>query len=305
MDITQRWWASWTILQGVTLSGMQTKLVSDKKTDAHNTHKRIFSDPVWVISNNRLCMWAAIFQNSVNHVFGCLSSCVSFPLPFSLPAYCWHLCVCLCNYCSNRVEAWTRDVQFLLRQEGRPVTQLVGNMSTERIKKVDWKHTDMATQWIHQRAASPHQPFALYLGLNLPHTYNTESLGPTAGGSTFLTSPYWLKKAYFLFLYWVLSLCCCTYVLYRNHYEITTVFYTHRFLLISFRFLNGSPWLPCTLLTTTPPSPKTAVVILLWRKSKKFGPSIMPCVLRQMLCWVRTGLTKQELVQNNLCLHEN
>ncbi|KAM7416517.1 hypothetical protein PAMA_018531 [Pampus argenteus] len=95
---------------------------------------------------------------------------------------------------SNRVEAWTRDVQFLLRQEGRPVTQLVGNMSTERIKKVDWKNTDMATRWIHQRAASPHQPFALYLGLNLPHTYKTESLGPTAGGSTFLTSPYWLKK---------------------------------------------------------------------------------------------------------------
>ncbi|KAG8012128.1 Tetratricopeptide repeat protein 37, partial [Nibea albiflora] len=31
---------------------------------------------------------------------------------------------------SNRIEAWTRDVQFLLRQEGRPVTQLVGNMST-------------------------------------------------------------------------------------------------------------------------------------------------------------------------------
>ncbi|XP_067463651.1 arylsulfatase K [Thunnus thynnus] len=95
---------------------------------------------------------------------------------------------------SNRVEAWTRDVQFLLRQEGRPVTQLVGNMSTKRIKKEDWGHTDMATQWIHERAASPHQPFALYLGLNLPHTYRTESLGPTAGGSTFLTSPYWLKK---------------------------------------------------------------------------------------------------------------
>ncbi|KAM7391820.1 hypothetical protein PAMP_022477 [Pampus punctatissimus] len=112
---------------------------------------------------------------------------------------------------SNRVEAWTRDVQFLLRQEGRPVTQLVGNMSTERIKKVDWKNTDMATQWIHQRAASPHQPFALYLGLNLPHTYKTESLGPTAGGSTFLTSPYWLKKACFFFLYFlnILSTSCC------------------------------------------------------------------------------------------------
>lgn len=95
---------------------------------------------------------------------------------------------------SNRVEAWTRDVQFLLRQEGRPVTQLVGNMSTVRIMRKDWETTDKAAQWIHQRASSSHQPFALYLGLNLPHPYKTESLGPDAGGSTFLTSPYWLKK---------------------------------------------------------------------------------------------------------------
>ncbi|CAN9513349.1 unnamed protein product [Ophioblennius macclurei] len=95
---------------------------------------------------------------------------------------------------SNRVEAWTRDVQFLLRQEGRPVTQLVGNASTVRVMQKDWETTDKATQWIQQTAASSHQPFALYLGLNLPHTYKTESLGPTAGGSTFRTSPYWLKK---------------------------------------------------------------------------------------------------------------
>nr|XP_046243035.1 arylsulfatase K [Scatophagus argus]XP_046243036.1 arylsulfatase K [Scatophagus argus] len=95
---------------------------------------------------------------------------------------------------SNRVEAWTRDVQFLLSQEGRPVTQLVGNMSTTKIMRKDWNNTEKATQWIHQRAASSHQPFALYLGLNLPHPYNTKSLGPTAGGSTFLTSPYWLER---------------------------------------------------------------------------------------------------------------
>ncbi|GAA6221025.1 arylsulfatase K isoform X1 [Lates japonicus] len=95
---------------------------------------------------------------------------------------------------SNRVEAWTRDVQFLLHQEGRPVTQLVGNMSTVRIMRKDWENTDKATQWIQQTATSSHQPFALYLGLNLPHPYKTESLGPTAGGSTFLTSPYWLTK---------------------------------------------------------------------------------------------------------------
>ncbi|XP_019750141.1 arylsulfatase K [Hippocampus comes] len=95
---------------------------------------------------------------------------------------------------SNRVEAWTRDVHFLLRQEGRPVTQLVGNMSTVRVNTVDWKQTDLATEWIHQKAASSRRPFAFYLGLNLPHTYKTDSLGPTAGGSTFRSSPYWLKK---------------------------------------------------------------------------------------------------------------
>lgn len=106
------------------------------------------------------------------------------------------LCLCLCVSASNRVEAWTRDVQFLLRQEGRPVTQLVGNMSTVRIMRKDWENADRAAQWIHQRARSSNQPFALYLGLNLPHPYKTESLGPTAGGSTFLTSPYWLEKAF-------------------------------------------------------------------------------------------------------------
>ncbi|XP_061133713.1 arylsulfatase K [Syngnathus typhle] len=97
---------------------------------------------------------------------------------------------------SNRVEAWTRDVPFLLRQEGRPVTQLVGNVSTVRVNTVDWEKTDLASEWIHQKAASSHQPFALYLGLNLPHTYKTDSLGPTAGGSTFRSSPYWLKKVH-------------------------------------------------------------------------------------------------------------
>ncbi|MEQ2161828.1 hypothetical protein GOODEAATRI_013568 [Goodea atripinnis] len=95
---------------------------------------------------------------------------------------------------SNRVEAWTRNVQFLLRQEGRPVSQLVGNMSTIRIMEDDWKNTDKATQWIRHTAALSNEPFALYLGLNLPHPYKTDSLGPTAGGSTFRSSPYWLTK---------------------------------------------------------------------------------------------------------------
>ncbi|XP_068167542.1 arylsulfatase K [Antennarius striatus] len=95
---------------------------------------------------------------------------------------------------SNRVEAWTRDVPFLLRQEGRPVAELVGNVSTVRIQETDWKNTDKAVKWIRQRAASSHQPFALYLGLNLPHPYSNKTLDTTAGGFTFRTSPYWLKK---------------------------------------------------------------------------------------------------------------
>lgn len=93
---------------------------------------------------------------------------------------------------SNRVEAWTRDAQLLLSQEGRPVTDLVGDMSTVEIHREDWKNTKKAKQWI--RNLSPDRPFALYLGLNLPHPYKTESLGPTAGGSTFRTSPFWLSK---------------------------------------------------------------------------------------------------------------
>ncbi|XP_026862047.2 arylsulfatase K isoform X1 [Electrophorus electricus] len=95
---------------------------------------------------------------------------------------------------SNRVEAWTREVPFLLRQEGRPMTELVGDASTVRVMTKDWKTTDSATQWIRKNATALPQPFALYLGLNLPHPYRTESLGPTAGGSTFRTSPFWLRK---------------------------------------------------------------------------------------------------------------
>ncbi|CAL9708368.1 unnamed protein product [Knipowitschia caucasica] len=94
---------------------------------------------------------------------------------------------------SNRVEAWTRDAGLLLSQEGRPVIDLVGNMSTVEIQRTDWQNTRKAKQWIMRRCCSG-QPFALYLGLNLPHPYKTESLGPTAGGSTFRTSPFWLKK---------------------------------------------------------------------------------------------------------------
>ncbi|XP_051875386.1 arylsulfatase K isoform X2 [Pristis pectinata] len=95
---------------------------------------------------------------------------------------------------SNRVEAWTRDVKFLLRQEGRPIAELVGNESTVRIMDRDWQNVDKATEWIRYKATKLNQPFVLSLGLNLPHPYPTPSMGEAYGGSTFKTSPYWLKK---------------------------------------------------------------------------------------------------------------
>ncbi|XP_048384347.2 arylsulfatase K [Stegostoma tigrinum] len=95
---------------------------------------------------------------------------------------------------SNRVEAWTRDVKFLLRQEGRPTTVLTGNESTVRVMDHDWQNVDKATKWIRHKAAQLDQPFVLSLGLNLPHPYQTPSMGEACGGSTFKTSLYWLKK---------------------------------------------------------------------------------------------------------------
>ncbi|MGH0186627.1 UNVERIFIED_CONTAM: hypothetical protein FKN15_034344, partial [Acipenser sinensis] len=95
---------------------------------------------------------------------------------------------------SNRVEAWTRDVDFLLRQEGRPVANLTGDVSTVKVMEEDWNETDSAARWIRSSAATLSQPFALYLGLNLPHPYPTPAMGENKGASTFQTSPYWLKK---------------------------------------------------------------------------------------------------------------
>ncbi|KAG8456368.1 hypothetical protein GDO86_002229 [Hymenochirus boettgeri] len=95
---------------------------------------------------------------------------------------------------SNRVEAWTRDVPFLLRQEGRPFASLTGNKTQTRIMEEDWKNADMAATWIGKAAGNLTRPFFLYLGLNLPHPYPSQSMGENFGSSTFLTSPYWLQK---------------------------------------------------------------------------------------------------------------
>nr|XP_056704381.1 arylsulfatase K [Euleptes europaea] len=95
---------------------------------------------------------------------------------------------------SNRVEAWTRNVDFLLQQEGRPVAELVGDKKYVRVMKKDWEITDKAASWIRSKATNLTQPFVLYLGLNLPHPYPSPSSGENYGASTFLTSPYWLEK---------------------------------------------------------------------------------------------------------------
>ncbi|ETE71797.1 Arylsulfatase K, partial [Ophiophagus hannah] len=98
---------------------------------------------------------------------------------------------------SNRVEAWTRNVDFLLQQEGRPVAKLIGNKTYIRVMQKDWKVTEEAANWIKNKATKLSQPFALYLGLNLPHPYPSPSSGENYGASTFLTSPYWLQKVIF------------------------------------------------------------------------------------------------------------
>ncbi|XP_075449400.1 arylsulfatase K isoform X2 [Ascaphus truei] len=95
---------------------------------------------------------------------------------------------------SNRIEAWTRDVQFLLRQEGRPFANLTGNQTQTRVMEEDWKNTDTAVSWIRKEATKLSQPFFLYLGLNLPHPYPSQNMGENFGSSTFLTSLYWFQK---------------------------------------------------------------------------------------------------------------
>lgn len=100
---------------------------------------------------------------------------------------------CVCIF-SNRVEAWTRDVDFLLRQEGRPMVKLTGHRKQVRVMEADWRNTDKAVNWIKEEAVNLTQPFILYLGLNLPHPYPSPYAGENFGSSTFLTSPYWLEK---------------------------------------------------------------------------------------------------------------
>uniref|UniRef100_A0AAF6Z7A0 Arylsulfatase family member K n=1 Tax=Bos taurus TaxID=9913 RepID=A0AAF6Z7A0_BOVIN len=54
---------------------------------------------------------------------------------------------------SNRVEAWTRDVAFLLRQEGRPMVNLAPKKTKVRVMQVDWKNTDRAVNWLRKEVS--------------------------------------------------------------------------------------------------------------------------------------------------------
>nr|XP_044990375.1 arylsulfatase K isoform X2 [Jaculus jaculus] len=95
---------------------------------------------------------------------------------------------------SNRVEAWTRDVEFLLKQEGRPMVNLIPSKDKVRVMEKDWKVVDKAVHWLRTEAVNYTRPFVLYLGLNLPHPYPSPSSGENFGSSTFHTSLYWLEK---------------------------------------------------------------------------------------------------------------
>ncbi|XP_003479493.2 arylsulfatase K [Cavia porcellus] len=95
---------------------------------------------------------------------------------------------------SNRVEAWTRDVAFSLRQEGRPMVDLIPDRTKVRVMEKDWKITDTAVDWLRTEGVNSTKPFVLYLGLNLPHPYPSPSSGENFGSSTFRTSLYWLEK---------------------------------------------------------------------------------------------------------------
>uniref|UniRef100_A0A2K6FEM1 Arylsulfatase K n=1 Tax=Propithecus coquereli TaxID=379532 RepID=A0A2K6FEM1_PROCO len=99
-----------------------------------------------------------------------------------------------CPSRANRVEAWTRDVAFLLRQEGRPMVNLIPNKTKVRVMEKDWKNTDRAINWLKKEAINYTEPFVLYLGLNLPHPYPSPSSGENFGSSTFHTSLYWLER---------------------------------------------------------------------------------------------------------------
>ena len=95
---------------------------------------------------------------------------------------------------SERVESWTRNVDFALRQDPRPVAQTTGDMNTTRVNKKDWENFDRAKNFLGS-VSNHSEPFFLYWGIYSPHPYDSIwEDGPQAGASTFLSSPHYLSR---------------------------------------------------------------------------------------------------------------
>lgn len=52
----------------------------------------------------------------------------------------------------------------------------------------NWQNTYKVVNWLRQDAINYTKPFALYMGLNLPHPYPSPSSGENFGPSTFHTT---------------------------------------------------------------------------------------------------------------------
>jgi hypothetical protein len=60
------------------------------------------------------------------------------------------------------------------------------------VQPKDWANVKKAQKFLKHQTSK--KPFLLYLGINTPHPYKTNSSGAAAGGSTFRSSPYYLNK---------------------------------------------------------------------------------------------------------------
>ena len=65
---------------------------------------------------------------------------------------------------SERVESWTRNVDFALRQDPRPIAQTTGTMDTRRINTEDWNTFDKAKVFLDEQRNNT-KPFLLYWGI--------------------------------------------------------------------------------------------------------------------------------------------
>lgn len=69
---------------------------------------------------------------------------------------------------ANRFTAWIRESGVTLKR-GRPPTPILEEDAGERVRNVDWKHTDQAIRFLDERSSTDPQPFFLSLGYINPH----------------------------------------------------------------------------------------------------------------------------------------